>query len=161
MNEQLNLIDTIAAEERFSTFANLLDISRAASLIAVSGDYTVFAPTNEAFDKFPDGVLDELLRPERLTDLEALVAYHILPGKMLITQRPTAPANKRSLTGKVIRFVEKDGPTVNEAEVQSRNIEASNGVVHAIDAVLSPPIAAGLMIEHADVITAVKDCTIL
>jgi len=143
MTDKLNLIETIAKEDKFSTFSRLLGSSGAIAVFGSEGAFTVFAPTNDAFGKIPDAKMNELLNEPNQTKLKALLSYHILPGKMM-TAHIGAVVTRKSVTGQDLTFIDSNGLRVNGAGIQARNIEATDGVIHQIDTVLTPPaIAAG------------------
>ena len=94
MTDRLNLIDTIAKDGKYSTFSRLLESSGAADLINAEGQFTVFAPTNDAFAKIPDSRMLELMNQPGQADLKNLLAFHILPGKLMAAGLPgTVSAN--------------------------------------------------------------------
>ena len=142
MTDKANLSETIAKEDKFSTFSRLLDTSGASVVFSGEGQFTVFAPTNDAFGKVPDARMNELLQETDQRKLKALLSYHILPGKVMAASLGTMPLRK-SVTGQEVAFTDSIGLKVNGAGVQARNIEATNGVIHQIDTVLTqPPNAA-------------------
>jgi uncharacterized surface protein with fasciclin (FAS1) repeats len=136
MTDKLSLIETIAKQDIFSTFSRLMGTSGANAAFSEGGDFTVFAPTNDAFCKIPDKQMNALLQEPGQTALKALLSYHIVPERLLaasLGSKRIAP----TVTGADIKFTDdSDGLKVNGSLVQSRNIEASNGVVHALDTVL-------------------------
>ena len=143
MNDKLNLIETIAKQDKFSTFSRVLGSSGANAAFSGEGEFTVFAPTNDAFGKIPEARMNELLNEPNQVKLKALLSYHILPGK-LMTGHMGAVSARKSVTGQNLTFIDSNGLKVNGAGIQARNIEATNGVVHQVDTVLTPPpIAAG------------------
>ena len=79
---EINLIDTIAKNDMFSTFARMLRTSKAADLITGGGLFTVFAPTNDAFGKVPDAQMNAWLSETDQIRLKTLLSYHIVPGKL-------------------------------------------------------------------------------
>jgi uncharacterized surface protein with fasciclin (FAS1) repeats len=141
MTDQLNLIDTIARADRFSTFSKLLRAAKADEWAQGNTEFTVLAPTNDAFAKLPENELDAILKQENVAVLNSLVSYHIMPGKLMAANLASAGSTK-SVSGQELRFGDSNGLKVNGVALGARNIEASNGVVHAIDTVLSPPLAA-------------------
>jgi uncharacterized surface protein with fasciclin (FAS1) repeats len=123
-----------------------LRVSGLTEQAAGKGPYTVFAPTNEAFDKLPAGTLDELLKPAAKAKLSKVLAYHVVKGKLTSAQLQEG-TKLRTVTGGVLT-VGKQGDAVtitdgagNTATVNQADIEATNGIIHSIDAVLMP--AAG------------------
>jgi uncharacterized surface protein with fasciclin (FAS1) repeats len=131
----LNLIETIAKTDMFSTFSRLMGTSGANSVFSAGGDFTVFAPTNDAFGKIPDKRMNALLQEPGQTTLKALLSYHILPGKLYAANMGST-ASAPTVTGVNVKFTDDRGLKVNDSGVQARNIEAANGVVHALDTIL-------------------------
>lgn len=122
-------------------FSTLVAALQAAGLVeALSGDgpFTVFAPTNEAFAQLPAGTLDMLLLPENKDKLVAILTYHVVPGKVMAADVVTL-TEATSLEGDTIAISTEDGSVmVDGANVVATDIEASNGVIHVIDAVIMP-----------------------
>jgi hypothetical protein len=141
MSEKLNIIDTIEKDEKFSTFARLLRTSKAVDLITGAGPFTVFVPTNDAFGKVPDAQMNGWTSQTDQTSLAKVLSNHIVASKLfasnLNTDRPAA-----TLAGSEMNFTDKEGLRVNGARVQARNIEATNGVIHVLDTVLTLPTNA-------------------
>jgi uncharacterized surface protein with fasciclin (FAS1) repeats len=140
MNDKLNLIETLAADDKFSAFSRYMGSSGANDIFSGAGPFTVFAPTNDAFGKIPDTRLNELLNEPGQAKLKALLSYHILPNKIEALNLATLKTAK-TILGEGLTFTDAGGIKVNGASVQARNIEATNGVVHALDTVLTPPAA--------------------
>ena len=139
MSDKLDLIETIANESQYSTFARIMATSGGNEVLEGEGSFTVFAPTNDAFAKIPDDKLDALLNEDKQVQLKALLSYHILPGKVMAANLKSA----KSLSGQEVMITDTNGIKINAAVLQGRNLEATNGVVHGIDAVLRPPIPYG------------------
>ncbi len=121
-------------------FKTLIAAIRAAGLeetLRDEGPYTVFAPTDEAFKKFPPGTVDNLLRDK--VKLIAVLTYHLVPGKIMAVDT-IKNHTARSVNGAILRIDTCDGVKVNEANVIHADIPAKNGVIHAIDTVLMPPV---------------------
>ena len=150
MTDRLDLIETIAKEDKFSTFSRLLGTSGASVVFSGEGPFTVFAPTNDAFGKVPDARMNELLQETDQRKLKALLSYHILPGRVMAASLGTMPLRK-SVTGQEVAFSDLRGLKVNGAGVQARNIEATNGVIHQIDTVLTQPPNAAVSAARATV----------
>ena len=141
MSEKLDLIQTIAKEDKWSTFSRLLDTSGAKDWLTLDSEFTVFAPTNDAFGKIPDAKINELLNETDQPTLKALLSYHLVPG--------IHPANSltlpmKAITGEEMTFTASNGLKVNGAMVQARNIQAANGVIHQVDTVLAPPMRSAV-----------------
>ena len=114
------------------------------------GPFTVFAPTNAAFDALPAGTVDALLKPENKATLTAVLTYHVVPGKLdaaAIAARIKAGGGKAMLTtvqgASLTARAAGDGVTItdakgNVARVITANVYQSNGVIHVVDKVLMP-----------------------
>jgi uncharacterized surface protein with fasciclin (FAS1) repeats len=139
MTERSNLIDTIAKADMFSTFSRLLAASGVDETILAGGDFTIFAPTNDAFAKFTDRQMEELSANSDHGGLKTLLSYHVVPGK-LFAPNFSGQRSRTSLTGDDVKFSDIGTLKVNNSNIQARNIEAANGVIHAIDTVLAPPM---------------------
>jgi uncharacterized surface protein with fasciclin (FAS1) repeats len=132
--------DIVAVATEAGSFSTLLTAVEAAGLVETlqgDGPFTVFAPTDEAFAALPEGMLDSLL-----TDTEALsqvLLYHVVEGEVMasdvveLESAPTVQGEDIAIT------VEGDSVKVNEANVVSTDVVASNGVIHVIDRVILPP----------------------
>ena len=139
MSDKLDLIETIANESQYSTFARIMATSGGNDVLEGDGSFTVFAPTNDAFAKIPDDKLNALLNEDKQVQLKALLSYHILPGKVMAANLKSTKA----MTGQEVMVTDMNGIKINAAVLQQRNLEATNGVVHGIDSVLRPPIPYG------------------
>jgi len=148
MTDKFNLIETIAKEDKFSTFSRLLGTSGANAAFSAPGQFTVFVPTNDAFGKIPDAKMNELLNETNQTKLKSLLTYHIMPGKVMASTLG-AMMIRASSTGEDLAFSDNGGLKVNGAGVQARNIEATNGVIHQLDTVLTPPPKAAAAVAAA------------
>lgn len=155
MTDKLNLIETIAKEDKFSTFTRLMASSGTNDVISAAGQFTVFVPTNDAFAKVPEAKINELLNETGQTKLKALLSYHILPGKIMAASLVSAP-NRKAFTGEELMFTDVNGLKVNNASIQARNLEATNGVIHALDTLLTPT-----MIPRAGAATAAIAASLL
>jgi uncharacterized surface protein with fasciclin (FAS1) repeats len=101
------------------------------------GPFTIFAPTNAAFDKLPAGTVESLLKPENKDKLVAILTYHVVPAKVLAADVKTGEAP--TVNGKKLDIeANSNGVTVNGAKVVATDLVGSNGVVHVIDTVLLP-----------------------
>ncbi|MEL7453031.1 MAG: fasciclin domain-containing protein [Pseudomonadota bacterium] len=134
----LNIVETAAEAGSFST---LLAAAEAAGLVdALTGDgpLTVFAPTDEAFAALPEGTVETLLKPENKAQLAGILKLHVIAGaKVTSDQLAGEQVTAESLNG-ALSIDGTDGVTVNGATVVAADVEASNGVIHVIDAVLLP-----------------------
>ena len=139
---ELNLIETIAREPKFSYFSRYMSMSKADAVFSRPGGFTVFVPTDEAFAKVPDDQMNQMLAEPGLAKLKALVSYHILPGRIMAANIG-AKQVRNSVSGEEVDFADFRGITVNGEPLQMRNIEASNGVIHSLGTVLCPVPLAG------------------
>ncbi len=114
---------------------------KAAGLVDVlsnAGPFTVFAPTNEAFDKLPKGTVEDLLKPENKDKLADILQYHVLIGGYP-SERLTDGSTLGTASGGSVKISVKDGKVViNDSATIIGTVEASNGLVHVVDAVILP-----------------------
>jgi len=137
-----NVVETAVQADGFDTLVKALKAADLAGDLQGEGPFTVFAPTDEAFQALPDGRLESLLQPENKDQLRAVLRYHVLGGKAMASD-VTSADSASTFEGRSVRFqVENGGVTLmgqNTATVVQADLEASNGVVHVIDSVLLPP----------------------
>lgn len=132
--------DIVAVASQAGSFTTLVAAVQAAGLVETLqgvGPFTVFAPTDEAFAALPDGVLDKLLLPENKDVLVKILTYHVVAGKVMAADVTTGDV--ATVEGQTIALATEGGVTVNGANVVAADVEASNGVIHVIDAVILPP----------------------
>ncbi len=134
-----NIVEQAASSNEFQTLAKAIKAAGLEQQLAGKGPYTVFAPTDKAFAALPKGVVDELLKPENKELLAQLLSYHVVPGTVTSTQ--IKPGEVKTLVGEPVTVKRsQDGTvTVNNAKVTQADIQASNGVIHAVDQVILPP----------------------
>ena len=135
-NAQQDIVDTAVAAGSFTTLAAALDAAGLIDTLKGPGPFTVFAPTDAAFAKLPEGAVDGLLKDK--AKLTSILTYHVVPGKVMaadvIKLDGAKTVNGQSVTIKVV-----DGKVqVDNAGVTQTDIETSNGVIHVIDTVLVP-----------------------
>ena len=132
----VSIADTIAHDPQLSTLNGLIHSAGLDDALKAQGPYTLFAPSNEAFQAVPAKTMNELARdPARLKDV---LSYHVLPGKVMAGD--VRNSNAKTAEGASVAL-SKAGTfvTVEDAMVQRADIVASNGVVHTVDRVLMPP----------------------
>lgn len=144
------ITDIAIENENFSTLETAVVSAGLGETLSAEGPYTVFAPTNEAFSKLPEGKLDELTMEENKETLSGLLKYHVVSGKFLAADvkkaieenngtYEIATVNGANLTASIdgadIIITDANG---NKAKVVQADVEASNGVIHGIDAVVMP-----------------------
>lgn len=133
-----NVVEKAASRQNFQTLAQAIKAADLAETLAGKGPYTVFAPTDEAFAALPAGILEQLLKPENKEILVQLLKSHVVSGA--VTSSQIQPGNVDTLAGTPVAIQrDKDGTvTINNAKVTQADIQASNGVIHAIDKVILP-----------------------
>ena len=132
-----DIVDVASSAGDFST---LLAAAEAAGLVETlkgDGPFTVFAPTDEAFAALPEGTVDTLLQPENKDQLTSILTYHVVPGKVMSTDL-TNGMEAETVQGSMVTIMTEGGVTVDGANVVTADVEASNGVIHVIDAVIMP-----------------------
>ncbi len=133
-----DIVDTAVAAGSFNTLVAAVKAAGLVDALKADGPYTVFAPTDEAFAKLPEGTVDNLLKPENLEQLKAVLTYHVVPNKVMAAD-VTNGASATTLQGSDLSFQIADGSVkVGDATVISADVTASNGVIHVIDTVLLP-----------------------
>lgn len=137
VQQDQTIVDIASADEQFSTLVTALQAAGLVETLQGEGPFTVFAPTNEAFDKLPEGTLDSLLAD---TDaLTQVLLYHVVDGKVLAAD-VAGMDSATTLQGSAAPItVDGDTVMIGDATVTATDIEASNGVIHVIDTVLLPP----------------------
>jgi uncharacterized surface protein with fasciclin (FAS1) repeats len=132
------IVEIAVGNPDFSTLVAALQAAELVEALSGEGPFTVFAPTNEAFAQLPDGTLEMLLLPENKDKLVAILTYHVVSGKVMAADVVTL-AEATTLQGDTIAISASDsGVTVDGASVVATDIEASNGVIHVINAVIVP-----------------------
>jgi uncharacterized surface protein with fasciclin (FAS1) repeats len=133
-----NILEVAAATGRFETLRQAIDAAGLTVTLAQNGPFTLFAPTDKAFAKMPSADLRALLKDK--ARLFQLLSYHVVPSKVRAPRRQ-APSSVTTLDGKQLEIAivpEDGGYRVGEARIVKTNMRASNGVVHAVDTVLTP-----------------------
>ena len=137
-----NVLDTIAADPRLSTLYGAIEAASLDETLATGGPYTVFAPTNEAFDALPTGQLEDYLKPDNADKLVRVLEYHIVEGSVRASNVPPADEGvpTASLNGLDLSVRDMGGGKlmINQASILETDVEGGNGVVHIIDSVLVP-----------------------
>jgi uncharacterized surface protein with fasciclin (FAS1) repeats len=131
------IVDTAIGAGNFSTLVAAVTAADLVETLSGTGPFTVFAPTDEAFAALPAGVLDALLLPENKAVLAQILTYHVVSGTVLAAD--VTDGDVATVEGSNITLSTASGVTVNGANVVSADVMASNGVIHAIDAVILPP----------------------
>ncbi|WP_049622370.1 fasciclin domain-containing protein [Frateuria defendens] len=134
-----DLIATAAAHGSFTTLRKALDAAELTHVLQGTGPYTVFAPTDEAFGRLPNGTLENWLKPQNKAELLSVLKYHVLRGYASSADIGTM-THPRMLQGHSAD-IKKEGEqiSIDGAHLVGVDIPSSNGVIHAIDAVIQPP----------------------
>ena len=132
------IVEIAAGAEDFSTLVAAVKAAGLVDVLSSKGPFTVFAPTNEAFAKLPEGTVESLLKPENKEKLIAVLKYHVVPGKVMAKDVVKVDSAKTAQGSSVTVTVEGKTVKVDNATVVKTDIEASNGVIHVIDTVIIP-----------------------
>lgn len=129
---------TAKAAGQFNSLLAAVNAAGLAEVLSGPGPFTVFAPTDEAFAALPAGTVESLLKPENKQQLVDILKYHVVSGRVYDNDAVKA-GNAQTLLGRSIdASLSAAGIKINDSSVVAKNIDASNGVVHVIDAVLIP-----------------------
>ena len=131
----MDIVDTAVDAGSFTTLVAAVEAAGLVETLKGEGPFTVFAPTDEAFAALPAGTVEGLLEdPEALA---AILTYHVVPGKVMSTDLSNNMM-ATTVNGADVTIMTEGGVTVDGANVVTADIEASNGVIHVIDAVILP-----------------------
>ena len=148
--QDANIVGVAAGNENFSTLVTAVKSADLVETLSSEGPFTVFAPTNDAFAKLPDGTVSSLLAPAAKADLTGILTYHVVAGKFDAASVIKAIKENKgkfkvatvqggeitlSLNGDKVMLTDAKGGT---ATVVIADVKASNGVIHAIDTVIMP-----------------------
>ena len=132
-----DIVDTAVEAGSFNTLVAAVGAAGLVETLKGDGPFTVFAPTDEAFAALPEGTVDTLLKPKNKDQLVAILTYHVVPGKVMsgdLADGMTAA----TVQGGDVTIATEGGVMVNDANVVTADVEASNGVIHVIDKVIMP-----------------------
>jgi uncharacterized surface protein with fasciclin (FAS1) repeats len=129
------IVDIAAGDDRFETLVAAVVAADLADTLSGEGPFTVFAPTDDAFAALPEGTIEALLAD--IPTLTGILTYHVVPGAVMSTDL-TDGMMAETVNGQSVTIGVDGGVTVNGANVIIADIEASNGVIHVIDAVILP-----------------------
>jgi len=133
-----DIVDTAVGAGQFKTLAAALQAAGLVETLKGKGPFTVFAPTDAAFAKLPAGTVEMLLKPENKAKLTAILTYHVVAGKVMAADVVKVTSAKTVQGGAVAVKVTGGKVTIDNANVVTTDIAASNGVIHVIDTVLMP-----------------------
>jgi uncharacterized surface protein with fasciclin (FAS1) repeats len=133
-----DIVETASSAGSFSTLVKALQAADLVETLKGSGPFTVFAPTDEAFANLPEGTVDDLLKPENKEKLQAVLTYHVVPGKVMAEDAVNLTSAK-TVNGKDFKITKSgDDLMIDNAKVIKTDIIASNGIIHVIDQVIIP-----------------------
>lgn len=132
------IVEVAQGNEDFSTLVAAITAAGLGDALSGEGPFTVFAPTNAAFEALPEGLLEKLLLPENKEVLTKILTYHVVAAKVMAAD--VTAGDVTSLEGSTFAITTEGGVKINDAStVTATDIPASNGVIHVIDAVIVPP----------------------
>jgi uncharacterized surface protein with fasciclin (FAS1) repeats len=133
----MDIVDTAVSAGNFNTLVAAVKAADLVETLKGAGPFTVFAPTDAAFAALPDGTVEDLLKPENKAKLASILTYHVVSGKVMSTDLSDG-MTPATVNGETVTIHTDGGVKVNNATVSSADIDADNGVIHVIDAVLMP-----------------------
>ncbi|MGF1510070.1 MAG: fasciclin domain-containing protein [Myxococcota bacterium] len=135
-----DIIDVALGAGSFNTLATALTQAGLVGTLKGPGPFTVFAPTDEAFAKLPEGTLESLLEPANKEKLTKILTYHVVQGRV-DAQRVMGLSRANTVAGPAIDISVENGKVMlnDSATVVQTDIKAKNGLIHVIDTVILPP----------------------
>ncbi len=145
-----NIVETAASSEDFKTLVAAVKAADLVGVLSSDGPFTVFAPTNAAFDKLPAGTVEGLLKPESKETLQTILKYHVVAGSVMaadviaLIKKSKGKATIETVSGNKLIAQMKDGAVYlvdennNWSQITATDLKTSNGVIHVIDTVLLP-----------------------
>lgn len=135
---KMDVVDTAVSAGSFGTLVAAVKAAGLVDTLKGEGPFTVFAPTDDAFAKLPEGTVENLLKPENIDQLKSILTYHVVPGKVMAADAVKL-TSADTVNGKAFAISQRDGAVfVDNAKVIQTDIAASNGVIHVIDTVIIP-----------------------
>ncbi|MEM8951601.1 MAG: fasciclin domain-containing protein [Pseudomonadota bacterium] len=136
---KMDIVETAVAADDFNTLVAAVQAAGLVETLQSDGPFTVFAPTDAAFEALPAGTVEDLLKPENKDQLVAVLTYHVVPGKVMSSDLAGQAIDAETVQGTTVAIdATGDGVNVDGASVVAADVEASNGVIHIIDAVILP-----------------------
>ena len=136
--EKKDIVDTAVANGSFTTLAAALSAGGLIETLKSDGPFTVFAPTDDAFAKLPEGTVEMLLLPENKDKLVAILTYHVVPGEVSAAEVVKLDS-ATTVNGADVQISVREGIVfINESSVIMADVYASNGVIHVVDTVILP-----------------------
>ena len=135
---QKDIVDTAISAGSFNTLTTDLQTADLVDALKGDGPFTVFAPTNKAFSKLPEGTVEMLLKPENKALLTQVLTYHVVSGKVM-AEDVMSLTSATTVEGSDVKVVTAMGKVmIDDATVTKADVKTSNGVIHVIDTVLLP-----------------------
>ncbi len=139
MGGQPDIVDIAASNDQFSTLVTAVSTAGLVDTLKGDGPFTLFAPTNAAFEALPPGTVESLLQPENRDQLVEVLTYHVVPGAVTSDQLAGQRLDAETVQGGTVDIdATGTGVRVNNANVTQADTMGSNGVIHRIDRVLLP-----------------------
>jgi len=136
--EGKTIVETAVAAEGFDTLVAAVKAADLVEALSSEGPFTVFAPTDKAFAALPKGTLETLLKPENKSNLQAILKYHVVAGKVMAADVVKVDSAK-TLQGQSVDVKVSNGKfMIDKAQVVKTDIKCSNGVIHVINKVILP-----------------------
>ena len=133
-----DIVDTAVEAGSFETLVAAVKAADLVDTLKGEGPFTVFAPTDEAFAKLPDGTVEDLLKPENKDRLTAILTYHVIATEITSDEIAGQALEVQTVESDTVMVDATDGVTVDGANVIQADVMASNGVIHVIDQVIMP-----------------------
>ena len=134
-----DIVDTAVGAGSFNTLVAAVEAAGLVETLKGEGPFTVFAPTDEAFAKLPEGTVENLLKPENKDQLVQVLTYHVVPGKTMSSDIAGKKLEAETVEGQMVTIDASNGAVmVDEATVIQADVDADNGVIHVIDTVILP-----------------------
>merc|ERR1711977_813490 len=155
-----NIVELAAGTPDLTTLVTALKAGKLTDALSGKGPFTVFAPSNEAFAKLPKSVLDRLLDPKNIKELQDALEYHVIAGAAVHKADLKSIQRVKTLEGKELAIFRdyRGNVRVGDARVTTADVDASNGVVHIIDHVLLPLVAAAPVAKNIVELAAGTPC---
>lgn len=134
----MDIVDTAVSNGSFNTLVAAVQAAGLVDTLKGDGPFTVFAPTDEAFAALPAGTVETLLKPENKDQLVAILTYHVVGGKVMASDVSGKQMGVKTVNGQEAEINGMSGVMIDGAKVVAADVEASNGVIHVIDAVILP-----------------------
>lgn len=131
----MNIVETAVKNGNFKTLVAAVTAAELVDTLSGEGPFTVFAPSDEAFAKLPEGTVESLLKDKE--KLAGILTYHVVAGKHLAAE-VSKKGSIKTVQGQDLTIKNGDGVTVDNAKVVSADIVTDNGVIHVIDSVVLP-----------------------